>query len=67
MNENNFGWSGLIAGCICFYFLTRAGEETKFHLLFWVFALVVFIIFKVNVESKKTARKLRKQNELLDL
>ena len=67
LNENNFGWSGLIAGCICFYLLTRAGEEIKFHLLFWVFALVVFIIFKVNVESKKTARKLRKQNELLDL
>ena len=61
LNENSFGWSGLITGCLCFYFLTRAEESSKFHILFWVFAFGVFIIFKDKQDSKEKARKDRKE------
>ena len=66
LSQNNFGWGGLIAGCLCFYFLTRA-DEGKFIVLFWVFVVVIFLIYKSKVDDKENARELRKKNGLPDL
>jgi len=67
LNENNFGWMGLVAGCLCFYFLTRVEEATKFQFLFWGFAIITFMIYRDNVKDKKEAREQRKRNGLPDL